>query len=78
MSKNPLSLKIASPYARALFSYSVEKNLLHQVTADFQNLEIFFNNTPELVKYLTNPIVSKKEKAEIANTGVGILFKSRK
>ena len=65
MSKNPLSLKIASPYARALFSYSVEKNLLHQVTADFQNLEIFFNNTPELVKYLTNPIVSKKEKAEI-------------
>ena len=65
MSKNPLALKIASPYARALFSYSVEKNLLHQVTADFQSLEIFFNNTPELVKYLANPVISKKAKTEI-------------
>jgi F-type H+-transporting ATPase subunit delta len=65
MSKNPLALKIASPYARALFSYSVEKNLLHQVTADFQSLEIFFNNTPELVRYLANPVISKKAKKEI-------------
>jgi F-type H+-transporting ATPase subunit delta len=65
MSKNPLALRIASPYGRALFAYAVEKNVLHQMTADFQSLEIFFNKTPELVKYLTNPIVSKKEKAEI-------------
>lgn len=65
MSKNPLALKIASPYGRALFAYASENNLLHQTTADFQNLENFFKATPELVKYLTNPIVSKKEKAEI-------------
>ena len=30
MSKNPLANKIAVPYARALFDFSVEKNLMHQ------------------------------------------------
>jgi F0F1-type ATP synthase delta subunit len=43
MSANPLASRIASPYARALFDFSVEKNIImHQITADFQNLEIFF------------------------------------
>lgn len=65
MSKNPLALKIASPYGRAFFAYTIEKNQLHQTTADFQNLENFFKATPDLVKYLANPIVSKKEKIEI-------------
>ena len=65
MSKNPLALKIASPYGRALFAHATTKNLLHQTTADFQNLEAFFKVTPELVKYLANPMISKKEKAEI-------------
>jgi F0F1-type ATP synthase delta subunit len=41
MSGNPLASKIAAPYARALFDFSVEKNIMHQITADFQNLEIF-------------------------------------
>jgi F0F1-type ATP synthase delta subunit len=31
------------PYARALFDFSVEKNIMHQITADFQNLEIFLD-----------------------------------
>ena len=52
MSMNPLALKIAAPYARALFDLSVEKNIIHQVTADFQNLDIFFNQTNELMRYL--------------------------
>jgi F-type H+-transporting ATPase subunit delta len=65
MSINPLSSKIASPYARALFDFSVEKNIMHQITADFQNLEIFLDKTPELTEYLNNPIVSQEAKREI-------------
>jgi F-type H+-transporting ATPase subunit delta len=71
MSGNPLTSKIAAPYARALFDFSVEKNIMHQITADFQNLDIFLEETPELMEYLTNPIV----KQEVKN---GILTKTLK
>ena len=62
---NPLTSKVAAPYARALFDFSVEKNIMHQITADFQNLDIFLNETPELTEYLNNPIVKKEAKREI-------------
>jgi F-type H+-transporting ATPase subunit delta len=65
MSKNPLALRIAAPYARALFDFSVEKNIMHQITADFQNLEIFLDESSELLDYLSNPIVSTTAKSEI-------------
>ena len=65
MSVNTLASKIAAPYARALFDFSVEKNIMHQITADFQNLEIFLDETPELTEYLNNPLVSKDAKREI-------------
>ena len=65
MSGNPLTAKIAAPYARALFDFSVEKNIMHQITADFQNLEIFLDETPQLTEYLNNPIVSQDAKREI-------------
>ena len=51
MSKNPLAAKVAAPYARALYDFSVEQNLMHQVTADFQNLEVFLAQTPDLTDY---------------------------
>ena len=65
MSANPLTAKIAVPYARALFDFSVEKNIMHQVTADFQNLEIFLDESTELTEYLNNPIVSQAAKREV-------------
>ena len=65
MSIDPLSLKIASPYARALFDFSVENNIMHQITADFQNLEIFLDQNIELTEYLNNPIISQEAKREI-------------
>jgi F-type H+-transporting ATPase subunit delta len=65
MSGNPLTLKIAAPYARALFDFSVEKNIMHQITADFQNLDIFLNETPQLLESLNNPIIKQKAKSEI-------------
>jgi len=65
MSGNPLASKIATPYARALFDFSVEKNIMHQITADFQNLELFLTETPELTEYLNNPIVSNNAKSQV-------------
>ena len=65
MSANPLASKIASPYARALFDFSVEKNIMHQITADFQNLETFLTESSELTEYLSNPIVSQDGKREV-------------
>ena len=65
MSENPLTAKIAAPYARALFDFSIEQNIMHQITADFQNLEIFLNDAKELTNYLNNPIVNQDAKREI-------------
>jgi len=64
---NPLAAKIASPYARSLYAFSVENNIMHQITADFQNLEIFLDKTPELAAYLNNPIVTKEAKKRSFN-----------
>lgn len=65
MSANPLASKIAAPYARALFDFSVDKNIMHQITADFQNLEIFLEESSELTDYLNNPLVRKDAKCEV-------------
>jgi len=65
MSNNPLAAKVAVPYARALYDFSVEKNLMHQITADFQNLEVFLDKTPDLTAYLNNPIIGIDQKKEL-------------
>ena len=65
MIANPLASRIASPYARALFDFSVEKNIMHQITADFQNLEIFLDETSELTNYLKNPVVNQTAKRDV-------------
>lgn len=65
MSRNSLTSKVALPYARALFDFSVEKNIMHQITADFQNLDTFFNEATELINYLHNPLVKQESKREI-------------
>lgn len=65
MSVNPLTLKIVAPYVRALFDFSIEKNVMHQIAADFQKLSTVLDKTPELIKYLNNPVVNQKAKGEI-------------
>ena len=65
MSKNPLAAKIAAPYARALYDFSVDNNLMHQITADFQNLEVFLEEASELNEYLNNPLIDKTRKQEV-------------
>jgi len=65
MIANPLAAKIAAPYARALYDFSVEQNIMHQITADFQNLEVFLSKTEDFTAYLSNPLVSAEKKREI-------------
>ena len=65
MSANPLAAKIAAPYARALYDFSVEQNIMHQITADFQNLEVFLSKTEDFTTYLSNPLISSDKKHEI-------------
>ena len=65
MSTNPLISKIATPYARALYDFSNEQNIMYKITADFQNLEVFLNKTEELTKYLNNPLVTIAAKQEV-------------
>lgn len=65
MSTNPLASKIAAPYARALYDFSNDQNIMHQVTADFQNLSVFLNETPIFRQYLNNPLVSLEAKREL-------------
>ena len=65
MSNNPLSSKIAAPYARALFDFSIEKNIMHQITADFQNLDIFLKENTLFTQYLNSPVVTDQVKQVI-------------
>ncbi|MCP4985860.1 MAG: ATP synthase F1 subunit delta [Colwellia sp.] len=65
MSKNPLAAKVATPYARALYDFSVENNLMHQITADFQNLEVALDENPELIDYLNSPVIGADQKQEL-------------
>nr|YP_009308872.1 ATP synthase CF1 subunit delta [Toxarium undulatum]AOS86615.1 ATP synthase CF1 subunit delta [Toxarium undulatum] len=67
MNVNPLTAKIAAPYARALYDYSINQNIMHQITADFQNLEIFLETADELTVYLKNPLIMSSQKQEILN-----------
>lgn len=65
MSTKTLGSKIAVPYAQALFDFSVEKNIMHQITADFQNLDMFLDENNEFTTYLNSPVVNQDAKREI-------------
>lgn len=67
MSTNSSAVKIAAPYARALYDLSLEKNFVHQIAPDFQNLEILLKKNPELLEYFNNPIISDEAKCETLN-----------
>ena len=70
MSSKPLISKAAVPYARALFDFSVEKNIMHQITADFQNLVGVLKETEELVTCLNSPIISQNAKKNILEKAI--------
>jgi len=65
MSKNPVALKVAAPYARALFDFVKDTGTLLEVTSDIQNIQRLLFQSHELLKCLQNPLVSGKAKQEI-------------
>jgi len=71
MSKNPLALKVAAPYARALFDFVNETGTLFEVTSDIQNIQGLLFKSRELFKCLQNPLVSSEAKQEILIKVVG-------
>lgn len=71
MSKNPVALKIAAPYARALFDFVKETGTLLEVTSDIQNIQGLLFKSKELFKCLQNPLVSNEAKQEILIKVVG-------
>ena len=73
MSINPLVSKIALPYARALYEYGAQKNIIKYITNDFQNLKFFLEKKNDLLSYLKNPLVPQSQKHETLNK----IFKSQ-
>lgn len=71
MSKNPLALKVAAPYARALFDFVNATGTLFEVTSDIQNIQGLLFKSRELFKCLQNPLVSAEAKQEILVKVVG-------
>lgn len=65
MSKNPIALKVAAPYARALFDFVNDTGTLFEVTSDIQNIQGLLFKSPELVECLQNPLISGEAKQEI-------------
>lgn len=65
MTRNPIIAKIAAPYARALFDHAINTNALHKTTADVHNLLDFLNKTPELVEFLSNPLINSEAKRAV-------------
>ena len=65
MSKTPVELKIAVPYARALFDFVNETDTLFEVTSDIQNIHSLLFKSKELLNCLQNPLVSNAAKQQI-------------
>jgi len=47
MSIIPATLKVADPYARTFYNVSINVGRSFEITRDFQNLEVFFSQTPD-------------------------------
>jgi len=71
MSKNPIELKVAAPYARALFDFVNESETLFEVTSDIQNIQGLLFKSSELFKCLQNPLVTADTKQEILIKVIG-------
>ena len=65
MSKNPVALKVAAPYARALFDFVNDTGTLFQVTSDLQNIQGLLFKSREFVECLQNPLISGVAKQQI-------------
>ena len=60
--------KIASRYAKAFYETAVEQGQAEAVKNDVLALTELFERDPNLALYLSNPLISADEKAELLNT----------
>lgn len=73
MSNTPVEIKIAGPYSRALFEFASETSMLHGITADLNNFYNLLEQTPDLLNYLKNPLITAEAKIQILDQ----VFKGR-
>ena len=68
---DPIELKSARPYARALFDYSIEHNVMHKITADLQNLSgngfLVSMDLKKQTLVTENPVDQQKETISISD-----------
>lgn len=62
---------VANRYADALFQLAKEKNQLEAVTSDLQLVKEVAESTPQLMRYLSHPKVTNKEKQEFIRKSFG-------
>lgn len=60
--------KIASRYAKAFYETAVEQSTSEAVKSDMTALNDLFKRDPNIAVYLSNPLISAEEKAELLNT----------
>lgn len=65
MSKNPVALKVAAPYARALLDFVNDTGTLFQVTLDLQTMQVLLYQFDEFYECLQNPLISGVAKQQI-------------
>lgn len=56
--------KIPVRYARALFLFGKEKNILDKLAEEIKLLADFFENTPSLVSWLRRPVIKMRQKKD--------------
>jgi len=71
MSKNPVALKVAVPYARALFDFVNDTGTLFEVTLEVQNIQGLLFKSRDLVTCLQNPLISGETKKKIIIQVIG-------
>ena len=57
-------IRVAKPYARALYDAAVEQNALDAVTADIDTLRELIEHSEELTQFVHSPVLSPQFKSE--------------
>jgi len=65
MNTSPVALKIAAPYANALFDFTSSNNMSYQIVRDIKHIKRLLMETKKFDEYLSNPTISSNKKLEI-------------
>lgn len=65
MNKSQVSAQVVEPYAEALMSLAKANNLTEVLGEDLRSLSNLWENSPELSRFLSNPLVKAEDKKAI-------------